>query len=303
MAADAGALLGKQGRGAGIWRQALGQVSRDRLALAGAAIVLVVAGLAILAPVVTSSAPTTQHSTGLTTDGRPQGIGGEFLLGTDSLGRDSWSRLVYGARNSLTIALLTSLVSLAIGIAVGGVSGLSLRAGAVLMRIVDLVLSLPALLLGVVVLAITRPSTLTLVAVMGVSFGAYLSRIVYSEARSTRERDFVHAAYALGFPHTRVLVRHVIPHVLPTAVVYSALAMAAAVQLEAALSFIGLGIQPPEPSWGNMIAEGQNAFRVAPRLVLLPGAAVMLTTLGFALVADSLRDALDPSLRRVGLGR
>jgi len=230
-----------------------------------------------------------------------------FKLGADALGRDELSRLLYGARVSLIVGLGASLVAAVFGTAVGGIAGMaaSWRQTA-LMRIADVILSFPILLLAIAVLAVTKPNLLTIVVIIGISFGAYLSRIVFPQVITLRERDFVLAAITAGSRRSRIFVRHILPNLLPTILVFGSLGIATAIQLEAALSYVGIGVQPPRASWGNMISEGQAYLGSAPWLVIFPGVAIMLAMVGFSLLGDGLRDALDPTLERragpVGLG-
>jgi peptide/nickel transport system permease protein len=166
------------------------------------------------------------------------------------------------------------------------------------MRAVDVILSFPVLLLAIALLAVTQPNVRTIVIIVGISFGAYLARLVFTQAISLKEREFVLAARTAGARSSWILIRHVVPHVLPSVLVFSALGVATAIQLEAALSYVGIGIQPPEASWGNMISEGQDYLSTTPWLVVFPGVAIMLAMVGFSLLGDGLRDALDPTLER-----
>jgi peptide/nickel transport system permease protein len=167
-----------------------------------------------------------------------------------------------------------------------------------LMRAVDIVLSFPVLLLAMALLAVTQPNLGTIILIVGVAFGAYLARIIFSQVVSLREREFVLAARTAGASTRWLLVRHIVPHVMPTVIVYGTLGVATAIMLEAALSYVGIGIQPPEASWGNMISDGQTYLISAPWLIALPGAAIVLAMIGFSLFGDGLRDALDPTLER-----
>jgi peptide/nickel transport system permease protein len=286
----------------GYWGEAVSALRRDWTALLGAVLVGVLVLLAIAAPVVSDYDPAAQPRNGLTLAGepRPPGDAG-FTLGTDALGRDELSRLLHGARISLAVGIGANVLSAVIGVLVGGIAGMARgRLETVLMRLVDVVLSFPVLLLAIALLAVTDPRVTTIVAIIGVSFGAYLSRIVYAQVVSLREREFVLAARTAGVSAPAILVRHVIPHVLPAVIVYATLGVATAIQLEAALSFVGIGIQPPDPSWGNMISEGQSFLISAPWLIAFPGVAIIVAMLGFSLLGDGLRDALDPTLERRG---
>lgn len=283
----------------GYWRTAWYEFRHNPLAMLGLVIVVLLVLAALLAPVIAPHGPNVQLQTGLTSSGDPRPPDGQFLLGTDSLGRDELSRLLYGGRISLTVGLGSALLGGLLGLAIGGVAGLFggwLDKG--LMRLADVVLSFPILLLATAVLTVSQASVLTISIVVGIGFGAYLGRVVYSQAVTLRERDFVLAARTSGVGRVRILLRHIVPHVLPSIIVFCTLGVATAVQLEAALSYVGLGIHPPTASWGNMIADGQTYLTTDVWLVLLPGVAIMLAMLGFSLVGDGLRDALDPTLER-----
>jgi peptide/nickel transport system permease protein len=283
----------------GYWSEAWVELRHDRAAMVGLAIVVLLVLAALAAPLIAPYDPDFQHREGLTLEGQPLPPSSTFKLGTDGLGRDELSRLLYGARVSLTVGIGANVIAAIIGILVGGLAGLAgPRLQTFGMRAVDVVLSFPVLLLAIALLAVAQPSVTTITLIIGVSFGAYLSRLVFTQVVSLREREFVLAARTSGVGAPTILVRHVVPHVIPSVLVYCALGIATAVQLEAALSYVGIGIQVPTASWGNMIAEGQPYLTTAPWLVIFPGAAIVLTMVGFSLLGDGLRDALDPTLER-----
>jgi peptide/nickel transport system permease protein len=284
----------------GYWGDALRDLLRDWTSMLGLVIVVGLCVCAIFAPLIAPYDPAFQHREGLTLEGEPLSPGeGGFVLGTDALGRDEFSRLLYGARVSLAVGIGANLLAALIGIAVGGVAGMAgPRLQTLLMRIVDIVLSFPILLLAIALLAVTEPNLPTIMIIIGIAFGAYLARIVFTQVVSLREREFVLAAKTAGVSTGWILIRHVVPHVIPSIIVYCTLGVATAVQLEAALSYVGIGIQPPEASWGNMIAEGQSYLISSPWLIALPGAAIVLAMVGFSLLGDGLRDSLDPTLER-----
>ena len=284
----------------GYWGEALRDLSRDWTSMIGLVIVVGLCVCAIFAPLIAPYDPVFQHREGLSLEGEPLSPGeGGFVLGTDSLGRDEFSRLLYGARVSLAVGIGANLLGVLIGIAIGGVAGMAGgRVQTLLMRIVDIVLSFPILLLAIALLAVTEPNLPTILVIIGVAFGAYLSRIVFTQVVTLREREFVLAARTAGVSSGWILIRHVLPHVIPSMIVYCTLGVATAIQLEAALSYVGIGIRPPEASWGNMIADGQSYLISSPWLIALPGAAIVLAMLGFSLLGDGLRDSLDPTLER-----
>lgn len=219
--------------------------------------------------------------------------GGAHPLGTDTLGRDVWARLAYGARTSLLVGGLAMAVSLAIGVGVGLVAGYF---GGVLdaafMWVVDLVLTMPTLLLLIVLATVLPPSLLTIPLVIGLVGWTTFARTVRGEVLSLRERDYLLAARALGASHARIILRHLLPGVAPGVVVLAALGMSGAIGVDAGLSYLGLGVPLPTPSWGRMVSEVQTYFAVAPWLVLLPGTAIALAVIGFNLIGYGLIDVL-----------
>jgi peptide/nickel transport system permease protein len=268
------------------------------MAVAGLALVLIIAVAALLAPLLSPHDPAQQNRLGLSPRGEPLGLGaGGFPLGTDGSGRDVLSRLLYGARTSLAVGVASNLLAAALGTAIGALAALGGRwRQAILMRSVDVVLSFPTLLLAVAVVAVTKPSMLTIIPIIGVAFAAYLSRLVFTQVIAVAQRDFVVAARTMGVRGPALFFRHVLPHVLPTVVVFSTLAISTAIQLEAALSYVGIGIQPPGTSLGSMLSDGQGYLLVDPRLVILPAAVIVTAMVAFSLLGDGLRDALDPTL-------
>jgi peptide/nickel transport system permease protein len=283
----------------GYWAEAFDQLSRDRSAMSGLAIVL---GLVICAAGATVFAPydpALQNHLGLSPTGEPLGPSGTFKLGTDALGRDELSRLLYGARVSLVVGIGANLMAAVLGIVIGGLAGMaSSFVQTLVMRMVDVILSFPILLLAIALLSVTQPNLPTIMVIIGVSFGAYLSRLVFVQVVSLKEREFVLAARTAGVRSVWILLRHVVPHAIPSVIVYATLGVATAIQLEAALSYVGIGIQPPNASWGNMIADGQSYLVSSPWLVAFPSGFLVLAMVGFALLGDGLRDALDPTLDR-----
>jgi len=274
---------------------------RQPAALFGLAVVLIVVVLAIAAPLIAPFSPDEQMFDGLTLEGAPMPPGGQFMLGTDTLGRDLFSRLLYGARTSLIIGLVANGIAVAIGLTIGIIAGyMRGLAGNILMRFTDLMMAFPALLLAIVLAALLRPSLWIVAMVIALVNWVQVARIVYTETRGLVERDFILAQRSLGAGHGRILFLHILPHLIPTAIVWGTLGIATTVLLEATLSFLGIGVQPPQPSWGNIIFESQSYFQAAPWLVFIPGAVILLTALAFNLVGDALRDILDPTQRGRG---
>ena len=274
---------------------------KDRPALFGAAIIVVVVTAAILAPWVTPYDPSEQFFDGLTLEGAPLPPNGRFWLGTDLLGRDVYTRLVYGARTSLIIGIVANAVAVLIGTVLGTAAGYAGGwIGTAIMRFTDLMMAFPALLLAIALAAILKPSLWIVAMVIALVNWVQTARVIYTQTRALVELPFIEAARALGAAWPRILLVHVLPHLLPHILVWGTLGIAVTVLLEATLSFLGIGVQPPTPSWGGIIFESQSYFLTAPWLVFFPGVSILLLALSFNLVGDGLRDALDPTQRGRG---
>ncbi len=253
---------------------------------------------AIFAPLIAPYAPNEQFKDGLTLQGAPIAPGGNYLFGTDLLGRDLLSRLIYGARTSLIVGIIANGIAILLGTTVGIIAGyVKGRTGALMMRFTDLMMAFPALLLAITLAAIFSPSLLIVALVIAMVNWVQIARVIYTQAISIAEREFVTAARGLGATNRRVLLKHILPHLLPTVLVYATLGIATTVLLEATLSFLGIGVRPPTPSWGNIIFENQTYFITAPWLVFIPGISIILLALSFNLLGDALRDELDPTQR------
>jgi len=224
--------------------------------------------------------------------------GSRFLLGTDTQGRDVLSRVLYGARLSLSVGLISQSVSVTLGVLLGLLAGYYGRwVDALVMRLADITLAFPTLLLLIAVAAAVKPSLPVVFVVIGIVGWAGMARLVRSQVLVLRHSEFVLAARALGARDRRVLLRHLLPNVRTQVIIAATLGIAGAIMAEAALSFIGLGAQPPTPSWGAMVADGRDLLRVAPWISFAPGLAIGAAVLGFNLVGDALREAYDPKLR------
>jgi peptide/nickel transport system permease protein len=224
--------------------------------------------------------------------------GSRFLLGTDTQGRDVLSRVLYGARLSLSVGLISQSVSVTLGVALGLIAGYYGRwVDALVMRLADITLAFPTLLLLIAVAAAVKPSLIVVFVVIGLVGWAGMARLVRSQVLLLRQSEFVLAARALGARDRRVLLRHLLPNVRAQVIIAATLGIAGAIMAEAALSFVGLGAQPPTPSWGAMVADGRDLLRVAPWVSFAPGLAIGIAVLGFNLVGDGLREAYDPKLR------
>jgi len=274
---------------------------RDRLALAGLVVIFIFAAAALFAPVIAPYNPSEQFFDGLTLEGSPLPPGWRFWFGTDTNGRDQFSRLVYGAQTSLLIGIVANGIAVAVGTALGLVAGyLRGWTGAAIMRLTDLMMAFPPLLLAIALAAILKPGLNIVILVIALVNWVQIARVIYTETVSLSEREYIEAARALGAGNARILLRHLLPHLIPTVIVYATLGIATTVLLEAMLSFLGRGVQPPTPAWGMMIFESQSYFLNAPWLVFIPGAAILILALAFNLVGDGLRDALDPTQRGRG---
>ena len=265
------------------------------LSVIGLVVVLVLLFVAIFAPLVAPQDPAKQHL--IEKRAKPFG---KYLLGADQFGRDILSRLIFGARVSLTVSILSVLIGLAGGVVIGTLSGyIGGVVDAVLMRLMDLLLSFPYLLLAIVMVAALGAGTFNTTLAIGIWALPTFARMVRASVLSIISREYITAAHAIGGSHLRIMFTHIIPNFISPIIVYATLFMANAIMLEAALSFLGLGVQPPTPSWGEMISSGRNFLMVAPHVATIPGLAIMLAVLGFNLMGDGLRDALDPKMKNI----
>jgi peptide/nickel transport system permease protein len=274
----------------------LAALMHRKLALFGLVVIMLMVLVAAAAPWVAPYPYEQQFADGIALDGTPLPPNSKYLLGTDLLGRDLMSRLIYGARTSLMIGVVANGASVAIGSLIGIVAGfLGGWLGAILMRFTDMMMAFPALLLAILLAAMFNPSLWIVALVIAMVNWVQVARIVYTETRSLARRDFVEAEWGLGAGMPRILCRHILPHLVPTLLVFGTLGISTSVLLEATLSFLGVGVQPPTPSWGNIVFESESYFGTAPWLVFLPGFSIILLALSFNLVGDALRDILDPT--------
>jgi len=262
----------------------------------GAAIVLVVVVAAVFGPAVAPFDPATQEMA-LRLDG-PTGL---HWFGLDELGRDIFTRVLYGARISLLVGIVVVGVSATVGIAMGAIAGyFGGRVDETISRVIDILLAFPGLLLAIALVAVLGPSLTNVVMALTLIGWVGYARLVRGQVLRAREFEFVQAARALGATTPRILLRHVIPTTLPAVTVQATLGMGAAILNEASLSFLGLGVQPPTPSWGTMLNYGRGHLLDAPHLTIFPGVAIAVLVLGFNFLGDGLRDALDPAARGRG---
>ena len=271
---------------------------RDRLAVYSLGVIALFLAAAILATALAPYDPSAQFFDGLTPEGSPLPPSARFWFGTDTNGRDQFSRLLYGAQTSLLIGIVANGIAVFIGAGLGLVAGyVRGLVGAAIMRFTDLMMAFPPLLLAIALAAILKPGLNIVILVIALVNWVQIARVIYAETVALSEREYIEAARALGAGTGRILLRHLLPHLVPTVIVYATLGIATTVLLESTLSFLGRGVQPPTPAWGMMIFESQSYFLNAPWLVFIPGAAILILALSFNLVGDGLRDALDPTQR------
>jgi peptide/nickel transport system permease protein len=271
---------------------------KRKVVLFSLAVITLIVSSAIFAPLLAPYDPNFQFEQGLTLQGAPIAPNSEFLLGTDLLGRDLLSRLMYGARTSLFIGLLANGFAVLLGTFIGVVAGFVRgRTGSVIMRFTDLMMAFPALLLAITLAAIFAPSLFIVALVIAMVNWVQIARVIYTQTISISEKEYIEASRSLGATNSRILRRHVLPHLAPFVMVWATLGISTTVLLEATLSFLGIGVRPPTPSWGNIIFENQTYFSTAPWLVFIPGFAIILLALAFNFLGDALRDELDPTQR------
>jgi peptide/nickel transport system permease protein len=282
------------------WVAFLRRLAARRTALFGLVVVAAVVLTALAAPLLSPFDPIEQDlgDLRLKAPGFRDSAGRVHPLGTDHLGRDLLARVIYGARPALLVGFAAVAISGLLGLAAGLVSGyFGGRLDDVLMRLADIQLAFPFILLAIAVIGVLGPSLQTIIIVIGVSSWVVYARIVRGAVLTLREREFVQAALALGGGDGRVVLRHVLPNVLTPWLVVATLDMARVIVIESALSFLGLGVQPPTPTWGGMLADGRVYISTAWWLATFPGLAILITVLGINLFGDGLRDTLDPRLK------
>ena len=277
------------------WRIAGRRFRRNHLAMTGLAIMVLLYWVTLLAPFLAPFDPNFQGNIVLN---RYQPPSMEHFLGTDKFGRDIFSRILYGARISLSIGFISIAISVTLGVIVGATAGYFrgwVDTG--IARLIDMLLSIPRIILLLVIIAMFEPNIFLLVAVLGLTGWEGSARIVRGQFLSLREQEFVQAAKALGYSDWRIILRHILPNTLAPIIVIATLGIGNVILLEAALSFLGLGVQPPTASWGSMVNDGRDAMITAWWIATYPGLAIVLTVVAFNLLGDGLRDALDPRLR------
>lgn len=271
---------------------------RNKPAVFGLVAAGVIIFTAAIAPLLAPFDPYEQFFEGLSIEGAPLPPSRTFWLGTDLLGRDLFSRLIYGARTSLIIGVVANGTSVGIGTLLGIIAGYAGGLlGSFIMRFTDLMMAFPALLLAIALAAIFSPSLWIVALVIALVNWVWVARVIYAQTSSLKMSEFIEAIRSLGASWPRILFVHIFPHLVPTILVWSTLGISTTVLLEATLSFLGIGVRPPIPSWGGIIFESQSYFLDAPWLVFFPGAAILILALSFNLIGDALRDILDPTQR------
>jgi peptide/nickel transport system permease protein len=277
------------------WLQVLSTLGRDRLGSTGAAILLTLIVVAVFAPLIAPYPPAEQH---IGQEHAPPG--GAFPLGADDLGRDVLSRVMHGARISLMVGALATALGAAVGVSTGVVAGyVGGVVDALIVRSYDVLLAFPGIILGIAVISVLGASATNVAYALAIGNAPLFARLARASVLSERERDYVHAARSIGSTRGRIMFRHVLPNILAPLLVQTSLAIGVAVLAEAGLSFLGLGTQPPDPSWGSMLNESRAYLREAPWFGFWPGVALTTLLVGLNFFSDALRDALDP--RRIAV--
>ncbi|MGK7376661.1 ABC transporter permease [Planococcus sp. 1R117A] len=274
------------------WQTTLRRLLKNKMAVVGLIIVLLQILMAIFAPVITVHDPIRQN---LGSSELPMFSEGHWL-GTDNYGRDVWSRIVYGARISLVVGAVAVSLGLFGGVVLGMLAGYYRKLDAVIMRFVDLLFSFPGILLAMLIIAILGTSLVNVAIAISIWSIPTCARIVRGSVLSVKEKEYIMAMRSMGASNLRIMVKHILPNVTAPIIVFATMRMATAILSTAALSYLGLGAQPPTPEWGAMISQGQDFMWTSPHLTIVPGIAIMLTVFAFNVLGDGLRDALDPNM-------
>jgi len=290
--------------GSSQWRLTWRRLRRNKIALVCAGVIVITVGLAIAAPAfagITGHAANQQYpNTGLSADGIPVGPGRTFWLGADQLGRDLFVRILYGARISLFVGVVATAIGTVAGVGVGLVAGyFGGWIDMVLSRFIDSVLAFPYIVLGLALAAVFGPSLLIVMGVIAFFSWAGIARVVRGQTLAIKEREYIEAARSIGAGPLRIMFLDILPNLMGPVLVLATLSIPQAIIFEATLSFLGLGVQPPTASWGNILAGAQEYYTVAWWYLVFPALALLVTTLAFNLLGDGIRDALDPTTQRL----
>ncbi|MFD2761434.1 nickel transporter permease [Lentibacillus juripiscarius] len=276
-----------------IWTESILRIMKSKTSLIGFCIILILIITALFAPFIATHSPTEQSIIN-----QYQEPSSEHLLGTDALGRDIFSRIVYGTRISIQIGVIAVGISMIIGVLLGAVAGYFGKwIDQVIMRFIDILLAFPSILLAIALVAVLGPSLKNAMIAIGIIGIPQFARIVRSAVLSVKETEYIEAARAIGAKHGRTLIQHVLPNCTAPIIVQATLSIGTAILDAAGLSFLGLGAQPPKPEWGAMLSDGRAALQNAPWVITFPGLAIFFVVIGFNLFGDGLRDALDPKLK------
>jgi peptide/nickel transport system permease protein len=263
----------------------------------GGFIVLILIIIAVFAPFLAPYSPVHQFNSGLNQMGMPVGPSHKFLLGTDPEGRDVLSRIIFGGRVSLEVGVFASVISLVIGVVLGIVSGyFGGWVDMVIMRFTDIMLAFPFLLFVIALVAVLQPSVENVFIAIGVLGWSQMARIIRGQVLTVKEFEYVQAARAVGMTSSAIIFKEILPNVVAPIIVFTTLTVGQNILLESSLSFLGIGVQPPNPSWGNMLEEGMTVMQLAPWMIYVPGLALLIAVIGFNLLGDGLRDWLDPRM-------
>jgi peptide/nickel transport system permease protein len=274
-------------------RSTWARLRRQRVAMVAMGIIALFVLAAILAPLLAPHDPNYGYDDGLTMDGHPLGSSAKFLLGTDTVGRDVLSRLLFGARISLTVGVCATALQVTLGLVLGAISGYyGGWIGTIITRLIDVMLAFPVILLGLTAAAVFNPSILTTIFVIAATQWMYMARVTYSMVTSLKQWQFVEAARAVGIGDRRIIWRHILPHLGPVAIAYAMLGVGISILLEASLSYLNAGVPQPTASWGSMISSGLTYYQQDPALVLYPGLCLAVVVLACTLAGDGLTRAL-----------
>jgi len=270
------------------------RVARNRLGILGAAMILICAVFAVAAPLAAPYDPSSQAFR------RLQPPTAENWMGTDELGRDTASRIIYGARVSLQVGGLAVVIGLVLGTLVGVLAGFyGGRLDDWLMRVIDVMFAFPGLILAIVIAGLLGPSRTNAMLAIGIVFVPPFARVVRGSVLAVMQEGYIEAARVMGLADRRIILRYILPNITAAIIVLASVYLSTAILAEAGLSYLGLGTQPPEPSWGGMLSASRNYMELSPWMAFFPGAAIMLVVLGFNFLGDGLRDVLDPRLRNL----
>ena len=276
-----------------LYKDALRRLRRNKLAMLGLAIVIILILIAIFAPLIAPYDPIARIKADSSLS-----PGKAYFFGTDLLGRDIFSRVIYGSRISIEVGIVAVGISVVIGLFFGALSGyFGGVSDTVIMRMADIFFAFPYILGAIVIMTVLGPGIVNIFIAIGILGWASFARIFRGSILSIKNKEYIEAARALGASNYRIITKHIFPNSMAPIIVFATMNVGVAIIVEAALSFLGLGVQPPTPSWGKMLAESLDYIDIAPWMMLFPGLAIVITVLGFVLLGDGLRDAFDPKLK------